>query len=119
MPENNPWKDDYHSVEHVGPDEGDSAQLYASYIAGRGITAMVVVARLREEFGLGIAEAWDVLRRAIGPHGNAFLREVELIEGLREYGDDHALARKVARNIGLESSEALSLVENYRAKAAK
>ena len=112
----NGWLSDYQSVEHVGPDEDMTPKIYASFLEGRGVTAMVIVDRLREEFNLTVAEAWGVVRRSIQPHGRAFLREVELIEGLRGYPDDHALARKVASNIGIEMPEALDLVQEYRAK---
>ena len=76
---------------------------------------MVIVERLREEFSLTISEAWDVVRRALEPLGPAYLREVSLIENLRTYPDDYALARKVGGNLGLEKGAASDLVAAYRA----
>ncbi len=110
---------DYVKVEDANPDPDASPEMYASYLAGKGVSAIVVVRRLRETFDLSLSAALDVLCQAIGAHGSAFLREVELIEGLQSFPDDHSLARKVGKNTGIAMTSAEELVEAYRAGAGR
>ncbi len=111
----NAWLEDYQSVAHVGPDDHMTPKVYASFLEGRDVTVTVIVDRLREEYSLTMSEAWGLVRRSVDCHGPAHIREVGLIEGLREYRDDFTRARKVASNLGLQQPAAMNLVAAYRA----
>lgn len=114
----NPWLADYQSVAHIGPDPDMSPKLYAAYLSGRGVTVSVIVDRVREEFALDLAGAWDAVRRGLAEDDAALLREVALIEAQRDYPDEWSLARRVASTLGMNEENARDLVALHRDRRA-